>query len=326
VPFFMFLHVLDPHDPFEPRPPYDSMWADPSRKEAHEKDLEKIRKGIEDPLLQAFGMPTRAEIAKAGVSPEAYVAHDEGWYDGSIRGMDAEIARLLERLRQLGLEDKVQVVFIGDHGEEFIEHGRMFHGQSVYGELTGVPLIFYRPGVIPAGVKIKETVRTIDVMPTLLDLSGLPIPKRAQGQSLVPLFAAARDAQSKGSSASIADAAKALGWKPEPAVSEKAKCESNGGPPPRNTESYGIVSDGWKLVHNVQRGAGAAEFELYQHDSDPLDLKDVAAQHPDVVARLNSQLNAWRKRVEAAKLPKGGSAEGVSSKDLDQLRSLGYIQ
>ncbi|MBI1786279.1 MAG: sulfatase [Acidobacteria bacterium] len=324
TPFFMYLHVLDPHDPFEPRPPYDVLWADAAKKEEHESQLGKIRKVIENPLLRMFGMPSRAEIEKAGVSPGEYVAYDKDWYDGSIRGMDAEVGRLVEKLRRLGLEDKVQIAFIGDHGEEFIEHGRMFHGQTVYGELAGVPLLLYRPGAIPQGIQIKETVRSIDLMPTLLDLSGLAVPKRAQGQSLLPLLAAARDAKGKGGS--VAEAAQRLGWKPEPAVTEKAKSENAGGPPPLETESYGLVLGGWKLVHNVQRSAGAPEFELYNHADDPLDKTDVAGQHPDVVGRLREQLAAWHKMVEAGKLPKGDVAEGMSQKDLDRLRSLGYVQ
>jgi arylsulfatase A-like enzyme len=326
TPFFMFLHVFDPHDPFEPRAPYSSLWADPHKKEEHEKQLAAIRKVIEDPLLQRFGMPSRAEIAKAGVDPAEFVGYDKDWYDGSIRGMDAEINRLFERIRQLGLEGKVQVAFVSDHGEEFIEHGRMFHGQTVYGELAGVPLILYRPGVIPEGVQIKETVRSIDLMPTLLDLSGLPVPKRAQGQSLVPLLAAARDAKRSGSGGSLEEAAMANGWKPEPAVTEKPATKETGGPPPRETESYGIVSGGWKLVHNVQRSPGTAEFELYDHGKDPLDKTDVAAKHPEIVDRLKTQLSAWKKAAEQGKLPKAGSSEGMSSKDLERLRSLGYVQ
>jgi len=314
-PFFMYLHVLDPHDPFEPRAPYDALWADPAKKEQHEAQLNKIRKEIENPLLKAFGMPTKAEIEKAGVNSSEYVDHDKNWYDGSIRSMDSEIGRLMERLGQLGLDGKVQIAFISDHGEEFIEHGRMFHGQSVYGELTGVPMILYRPGVIPAGVQVKETVRNIDLMPTLLDLSGLPIPKNVQGQSLTPLIAAARE--SKGV---------ASGWKAEPAVTEKARSENAGGPPPYETESYGIVHDGWKLVHHVQRATGSQEFELFNHAEDPLDSKNVASQHPDQVARLTALLADWNKMVEKGKLPKGDSAEGLSSKELERLKSLGYVQ
>lgn len=326
APFFMFLHVFDPHDPFEPRRPYASLWADPSKKQEHEKRREVIRKKIQDPLLRAFGMPSREEIERAGVDPAEFVAYDKDWYDGSIRGMDAEIGRLLERLRELGLEGKVLVAFVADHGEEFIEHGRMFHGQSVYGELAGVPMVLYRPGVIPREVEIAETVRSIDLMPTLLDLSGLPVPERAQGQTLVPLIAAARGAQRAGSGSSAAYAAQASGWRPMPAVTEKAKTASNGGPPPRETESYGIVSGGWKLVHNVQRPKGAPEFELYDHGADPLDRVNVAAEHPDIVARLRAELVEWRKAAEAARLPRENSTAGMDAKELERLRSLGYIR
>ena len=68
-------------------------------------------------------------------------------YDGSIRGMDAELGRLVESLRELGLEDDTLVVFTSDHGEEFLEHGRPIHGQSVYAELTDVPLVVRWPAV-----------------------------------------------------------------------------------------------------------------------------------------------------------------------------------
>jgi arylsulfatase A-like enzyme len=100
TPFFMFLHVFDPHDPFEPRSPYDALWADPSKKAEHQKNLENVKKVIENPLLKQFGMPNRAELEKAGIDPGHFVDHDNNWYDGSIRGMDAEVARLLERLRR----------------------------------------------------------------------------------------------------------------------------------------------------------------------------------------------------------------------------------
>lgn len=320
TPFFMFLHVFDPHDPFEPRSPYDAVWADPSKKEHHEEQLKQIKPHIKDPLLQAFGMPAAAEIEAAGIDPHEFVDHDVDWYDGSIVGMDAEVGRLVGRLRQLGLEDKVQLVFLSDHGEEFIEHGQMFHGQSVYGELTGVPLIFRRPGVIPQGVKIPATVRSIDVMPTLLDLSGLPAPEFMQGESLAPLFAAAREG---GDAEQLLASAQGLGWTNPPAISQKQNAQSV---PARGIEDFGITTDGWKLIHHAMRAEGAPEFELFDHDKDPLDLHDVAAEHPEIVARLKSELDAWKGMVEQNKLPLGDAAEDLDSKELDRLRSLGYIQ
>ena len=89
---------------------------------------------------------------------------------------------------------------------------------------------------------------------------------------------------------------------------------------------YGIVFDGWKLVHNVQRSTGAPEFELYDHNADPLDSKDVAAQHADIVQSLSAKLADWDKMVEARKLPKGGNSSGLSAKELARLKGLGYIQ
>ena len=89
----------------------------------------------------------------------------------------------LERLKGLGLDRKTVVVFTGDHGEEFYEHGRSFHGQSVYGEQNNMPLVVWGPGVVPAGRTVDETVQTIDLMPTLLELSRLSAPAGIQGHS-----------------------------------------------------------------------------------------------------------------------------------------------
>ena len=100
--------------------------------------------------------------------------------------MDVEIGRLLQTLRRLGLDESTLMVFLSDHGEEFLEHGRMFHGQSVYGELTRVPLIVRWPAGL-GGRVVDEVVQSIDVMPTLLALGGIE-PPGVQGQSLTPLL------------------------------------------------------------------------------------------------------------------------------------------
>ncbi|MGH9335810.1 MAG: sulfatase, partial [Vicinamibacteria bacterium] len=259
VPFFMFVHLYDPHDPFEPRPPYNSLWADSTRKEQHEKELENVRAFIQEPLAKLFGMPSRKEMEKAGIDPEAHVQFTKDWYDGSIRGMDAEMGRVLERLRELGIDETTLVVFTADHGEEFLEHGGTFHGQSVYGELTRVPLLFRWPGGLPEGARIEAVTETIDVMPTLLSLSGIALPEGLQGQSLVHLL--------KGNES---------GFKVRPAISEKkATKNSEGAPWPTDTESYSIVDSGFKLIHNRIRKEGAPEYELYDVLKDPLDQVDL---------------------------------------------------
>ena len=309
VPFFVFLHLSDPHDPFKPYPPYDTLFNDASKADEHERQSASVKKLIQDPLLKDFGMPSRAELERAGVDPAAYTSFNEGWYDGSIRGMDAEIGRLMERLSALGLADKTLVVFTGDHGEEFLDHGRSFHGQSVYGELNNVPLIFHRPGSIPAGRRVADTVESIDLMPTLLTISRLPIPAEAQGVSLIPLWTGA-------------------GWQQRPAFSEKAETkDGSDSPPPHPTESFSVTEDGWKLIRNDKRENGIPQFELYDAKADPLNHKNVAAGHPEIVARLSRSLTAWKSKGEAARIAvETGSKEQMKPEDLERLKSLGYIR
>jgi arylsulfatase A-like enzyme len=328
VPFFVFMSILDPHDPYKPYAPYDALWADPATEIEHTRQTEKARKYITQPILKLFGMPSREELVKAGIDPDAYVRHDQDWYDGSIRGMDAEIARLLERLRSLGLAENTLVVFTADHGEEFLEHGRMFHGQSAYGELNLVPLVLWRPGTIPKAAVVDEPVETIDLMPTLLEMSRLRLPKEAQGQSLVPLLLSAGRP-----SGDIRKASMAVGdgsnretqWKSRPAITEKwASVDDR---PPLDTDSVSIVSDGWKLVHNTRRHAGTPEYELYDFLNDQLDQKNVADAHPEIVQRLAKSLERWRSLATAAQLkPDAELPQTMSAEQLQRLKSLGYIK
>jgi arylsulfatase A-like enzyme len=322
VPFFVFLHVADPHDPYRPYPPYDTLWADADKREGHERDAQHVKTFIADPLLRDFGMPSWSELEKARLDPKAYVAQDRDWYDGSIRAMDAEIGRLTERLQGLGLTDRTLLVFTSDHGEEFLDHGRMFHGQSVYGELTNMSLILRQPGTVPAGAVVDATVQTIDVMPTLLAMSGLAVPPEAQGRSLVPLLG-----RRTGDGGTVHADSRADAWTDRPAISEKAQTVDLGGPPPRVTESVAILSGGWKLIVNPGRPPGDPEYELYDHRHDPLDQTDVSAEHPDVVKRLARDIEAWRQSAQSARLkPDADAGRSMSAEELERLRSLGYIQ
>jgi len=317
VPFFAFLHVSDPHDPYRPHAPYDAMWGDLAKAGEHERQGKDVKKFVADPLMKLFGMPNRAELVRAGIDADAYAAFDRNWYDGSIREMDTEIGRLVEGLRNLGLQGKVVVAFTGDHGEEFLEHGRMFHGQTVYGEMNNVPLVLWRPGALPAGRVVEETVQVVDIMPTLLEMSGLRAPAEAQGTSLAPFWTARRGT----------DAVRAAPAEGRTAISEKALTTDMGGPPPRDTESVAVLAGGWKLIHNLRRPAGAPEFELFDHRRDPLDAHDLAAAHPDVVARLAREETAWRARATSARLrPDGETQRALSPEELERLRALGYVQ
>ncbi len=313
VPFFVFLHVFDPHSPFEPRPPYDTQWADPAQKDRHLELVAAVREHITSPFLKRQGMPTRAELEAAGVDEEEFLSYWYDWYDGSIRGMDTEIGQLFQHLETLGLEDRTLLAFIGDHGEEFLEHGRTWHGHSVYGELTNVPLLLWQPDVVPANLEVAETVRAIDLMPTLLTLSGLPVPDAAQSQTLTPLMAMPDSGDRAGE------------WIERVAVSEEHAQDPEGND---DHESYAVVLDGWRLVRNTQpEGDVDNEFELYHHTTDPLGLVNVASEHPDVVERLTREHDRWTQLSEAARLQSDAElASTMSADELQRLRSLGYVR
>jgi arylsulfatase A-like enzyme len=310
VPFFAFLHVFDPHSPFEPYPPYDRLWLDAEAIARHRENMEKVTAQIDYPFFKVQALPTRAELERSGVDPETYLDAERAWYDASIRGLDVELGRLLERLRELGLGDRTLIALLADHGEEFLEHGRSFHGYSAYGEMVNVPLVLWWPGVVPAGTAVDETVETIDVFPTLLELARLEVPPAAQGQSLVPLLTGSR--------------ARELGWRARPAFAERAWAPGAFADEVDPLSQLAMVADGWKLIRNTQRPAGRAEFELYDHRADPLNLRDVAADHPDLVERMASQLDAWHREALAARVE--SETGDIAPAELERLRSLGYVR
>lgn len=329
VPFFVFLHVFDPHAPYEPYPPYDTLWANPVRKKKYEISVEKAKEFIVDPNRKYEEMPSRKELEKAGIDPDDYISVPKDWYDGSIRGMDTEIGRLLEQLKKIGLDEKTLIIFSSDHGEQFFDHGQLGHGNAVYSEENHSPLIIRWPGVVPENVEVFETVRTIDLMPTILELCHLPQPKAMQGQSLIPLLAASNRFPNKSYATNNRNFVSSAGlWRNEPAISEqllpegvKKKFPEFGG------DLYAIILDGWKLTQRSQPIEGQPEYELFDHHKDPLDQVNLAEKHPEIVQRLIEELKAWKEKATAARLASDSNLERtLSSKELDRLRSLGYIK
>jgi arylsulfatase A-like enzyme len=307
VPFFALVHVFDPHSPFEPYPPYDNLWGTGAGAAEYERGMD-LWEGGSNP----DGLPTQEELDGTDVDQAIFIQQMKDWYDGSIRAMDAELARLMEGLEQLGLADETLFAFISDHGEEFLEHGYSFHGNSVYGEMMNVPLVMWWPGVLPAGTVVEQTTESLDMMPTLLDLAGITPPETAQGQSLVPLIV---------DPGSVAD----FGAIRRAAFSERVAIPSAGAMG-NAYDSYAIVLDGWKLIKNEGAPESVPEYELYDHEADPINMHDVAGEHPDIVERLAAELATWREYVLSLKPPPDSEAiEGLSAEEIARLRSLGYI-
>jgi arylsulfatase A-like enzyme len=302
TPFFALLHVADPHGPFRPTRDYETAFAEPGEMDNLDELIEKVLPHIRHPLDRRFRAPRREELEAAGIDPENFVRHERNGYDGKIRGMDDALGSLIEALERYGLGDRTLVAVVSDHGTEFLEHGAHSHGHSVYGELNRVPMLVWGPGRVPAGRRIGVTVQTIDLMPTLLELSGLPIPEGAQGKSLVPLLAEG-----------------AGGWN-QTAITELPSRRATRHTP----EMTALISEGWKLIRIDDDGG--TQYELYDHREDPLNLQNLSGERRDIVERLAEQVERFRASSAAARLGDSAAPQEMDSADLERLRSLGYVQ
>ena len=168
-PFFLFVHLWDAHYDFVPPPAYARMFTDP--------DYDGWVTGEEF----FFDERIHARMAPADL------AQLVGLYDGEIRWTDAYVAKLLADLERLGLDQDTLVLVTSDHGTELFDHGEKGHRRTLYDEALHVPLVLRGPGV-PRGATVTAQTRTVDLAPTLLELSGLEAPKSWTGQSLVPLM------------------------------------------------------------------------------------------------------------------------------------------
>ncbi len=118
------------------------------------------------------------------------VARLESLYDVEVASLDARLRALFAGLAQRGVLDKAIIVVTADHGEEFRDHGQLGHGTSLFNELIHVPLIVLVPGQ-RVGRVVTDNVSLLDVVPTILELVGLPPDRLAEGRSLVPLLGGA---------------------------------------------------------------------------------------------------------------------------------------
>ena len=124
-------------------------------------------------------------------------------YMGDVTHTDEMVGRVVKKIKELGLEEETLLVVISDHGEPFGEHGTIRkYGVPVYDELAKIVFIMKKPGVIPPGIRSKALVQNIDLLPTILEMVGIPSPKRKDagtfmglglgetidGRSLIPLF------------------------------------------------------------------------------------------------------------------------------------------
>ena len=252
-PVFLYLHFMDAHDPYLPPAEHRDAFSFASVP------------GMDDMALNRAWFDEAEPEGERGL---AMARHARGLYDASVRYLDAELGRLLDALAQ---RPEAIVAIVGDHGEEFLEHGGNRHRGTLYEELLRVPVLLRIPGV-PAG-RIDALVRHFDVGATLLDYAGLaPLPE-AEAVSLRPYLEGAvapPDLAAVGSFPVMRGPFRPRRW---------------------------FVRDAHHKLIFVPDAPGASV--LYDLQVDPAERRDLYAEAPERVAELRERLDPVVARLEA---------------------------
>ena len=218
-------------------------------------------------------------------------------YAKSARDLDDQLAAFFEGLRKRGLYDGALIIVVSDHGEEFREHGRVLHSQT-YEETVAVPLLVKFPGGRWAGRRVTGLAGLTDILPTLLDELGLPIPEFVTGESLLPLLegrSALRDGM----------------------VSQDK----------HRPARFAMVQGDVKLIFDFESELA----ELYDLHADPAEQHNLAKEDPVRVAALRTELASRIKGYRALAQTLGQAPEPprepvLTESELDALHSLGYLR
>ena len=285
APYFLYLHLINVHGPYR----------------APERDYLVLQNS---PTLGAERLISRDDPSRPRHLEATPWAHGEEkerlrpWkakYAATVRQLDRRLGAFLGELRGSGELDRAIVVFTSDHGEEFLEHGSWEHGYALCDHQLHVPLWFRVPGIRSAGRRVSEVTSLLDVMPTLLGASSLPVHERVQGED-----------RSQWLTSSVLDApegkiALASGMLHRPKV-------------------HSLRTDRYHLVWDET----SDEVELFDTRDDPAELRDVAATDAALTSRLRTLLQSELEQIEDA-----GTLDTevvpIPDEIRERLRALGYV-
>jgi arylsulfatase len=308
-PFFLWVHAMDPHHPYAS--PGTAPWED-----ASDPDYARLRAEWNARLpsdqttrLMAIGRETSIDATE--------LAYLMGRYDADIRHVDAGLAPLFAALRARGADDTdTLVVITSDHGEEFLDHGRMLHSHTLLDELLHVPLVVRGPGV-PAALRIPEQVRTIDVAATLLEAAGVPAGD-IDGRSLAPFWrepgrVAARPALSARHGMTVAYRAdgKKLQVPLEPF-------------PETRPLARGLAGLHWMARVAFDRRLAKFGVGIWSTRDEPRDARE-AAPDPAALQQAYAALDALRRSEMPRSVPFDAPL-ALDAAAIEQLRALGYTE
>lgn len=282
-PWFLFVHTYAPHQPYHAPAEFRLRWA--------ERGHVGFAWPAGRPPIEDYYRFNSEHFSASLSDIEAF----RDLYDGQVAWTDTLVGSLVAWLEERGLLEQTLVVVTSDHGEEIFERGQFDHGDTLFEEVTHVPLVVSAPGIVPEGRVVEGPVSLIDLPATILDLVGLA-DKHGQGSSLVPLWQEGADARSERVVFSLA-----TGHGSEPL--------------------FAAWRGSFKLIRR-ETAEGTREscydLRLDPEESRPLPasacggLRDLLDQHLADSAEIREAL--------------GAGSGAVDAETLERLRSLGYAQ
>lgn len=282
--FFLFLHTYQVHAPYAPPERYANLFVDHDGRSIDEHSPTHIR----------------------------YRAN----YDREIRYVDDELRLLFETLERLDLEQTTVFVLTSDHGEEFLEHGLLYHGGNLYEESVRVPLMFTGPG-IAAGRRVATPVGHKHLMPTILELLGITPPEGREQRSLLGLLRG-REQETFASEPVFSEA-----WVTfQPGLGHRGRRFD----PP----SFSVRLGSRKLTR--QRQGSGHRYEFYDLARDPLEQDDLfpsrGSEAQDLVALVEryQEEREQERRTLLGEQAEAGPAPQLDAEREAKLRALGYLE
>ncbi|MGH9464366.1 MAG: sulfatase-like hydrolase/transferase, partial [Thermoanaerobaculia bacterium] len=271
-PLYLQLHLLPPHQPYEPPPAFDR-FTDPAYR------------GPVTPRMSLA--PYNLGLATL---PPADLTQLVGLYDGNLLVADDVVAQVLAALRESGRFDDSVIVLTSDHGEAFMEHGRQGHNTTLYDEMLHVPLLLRLPGgERPAAVDTDRVASSLDIVPTVLGVLGLPVPAGLDGIDL-------------------------LGAAPDP---RRPRLLFHRTSAPKGA-AYAVRAGRFKAISRPSH----ARQELYDLERDPGEAENLVLERPDLFAGLGLLL---AQHIAASDQAPTGDAVELTAEAREALEALGYV-
>lgn len=313
APYWAHIQATDVHMPWTQEAPFAGLFVDPGFQVTYDGWYRRIAL-TEGHLAERF--------AKTGIDPVRFNYVACGLYDETMAHQDDEIGRFIGRLKAEGEWERTLFIVAADHGSYGAGLLPVDPATSAWGPanlaacVSHVPLILSWTGKIKPGQRFTQPVSLIDLLPTILDLAGLPEPAVAQGRSLVPLLMGRN------------------GWLPEPVILDEFNVRPDSG------DIYGTIDviDGrWGASLMIGRASDEvrekpedlrpAPLLLFDLWNDPQCLRSIHAGRPELVRKYTEFLRGRfeEHRRLAKKFTRAGSAP-LNPEQIETLRTLGYIK